>query len=165
MVHVLKTSVAVERIGVTMLLSKFNPSRGRREVQVYERGIKSALAKLLKVKDKNIQITNLLEEDDSTERITLTLYGRNLTSYLETYKWNGLADEIIKERGNLLLRLSLLYMHPNKSNNFTADENIYSIDNGLMSVSKLDPLCPHGQSLSDNGFICGKFTIILSEII
>ena len=165
MVHVLKTSVAVERIGVTMLLSKFNPSRGRREVQVYERGIKSALAKLLKVKDKNIQITNLLEEDDSAERITLTLYGRNLTSYLETYKWNGLADEIIKERGNLLLRLSLLYMHANKSNNFTADENIYSIDNGLMSVSKLDPLCPHGQSLSDNGFICGKFTIIISEII
>ena len=163
-VHVLKTSIAVERIGVTMLLSKLSPSRGRREVPVYERGIKSALAKLLQVKAKNIEISNLSEEDDSTERITLTLYGSNLTSYLEHYKWNGLADEIIKERDNLLLRLSLLYMHANKSSNFTADEKIYSIDGGLISVSKLEPLCPHGQSLSDNGFICGKFTSIPSEI-
>ena len=163
-VHVLKTSVAVERIGVTMLLSKLNPSRDRREVQVYENGIKSALAKLLLVKAKHIDISNLSKEDDSKERITLTLYGSNLTSYLEHYKWNGFTDKIIKERDNLLLRLSLLYMHVNKSSNFTADEKIYSIDSSLMSVSKLEPLCPYGQSLSENGFICGKFTNIPSEM-
>ena len=164
-VHVLKTSVAVERIGVTMLLSKLNPSRGRREVQVYETGIKSALAKLLLAKPNHIEISNLSKENDSKERITLTLYGSNLTSYLEHYKWNGLIDEIIKERENLLLRLSLLYMHANKSSNFTADEKIYSLDSGLMSVSKLEPLCPYGQSLSENGFICGKFTSVSSEMV
>ena len=73
-VHVLKTSVAGECIGVTMLLSKL---RSWREVQVYEIRIKSALAKLLQVKGKNIEISNLLTDDDSTERINLTLYGSN----------------------------------------------------------------------------------------
>ena len=142
-----------------MLLSKL---RSWREVQVYEIRIKSALAKLLQVKAKNIEISNLLTDDDSTERINLTLYGSNLTSYLEHYKWNGLTDEVIKERDNLL-RLSLLYMHANKVSNFTGDEKIYSMDNGLMPISKLELLCPHGQSLSDNEFICGKFTSIPSE--
>ena len=56
-------------------------------------------------------------------------------------------------------------MHANKGSNFTADEKIYSVDSGLMPISKLELLCPHGQSLSDNVFICGKFTSIPSEII
>ena len=156
-VNVLKTTVAVERIRVEMILSKLNLSSGQNRSQDNRTEIKSQLANLMEVKFEQISIENISNEENGKDRITLTLYGSNLTLYLQNYSWNDLLDKIITERQNLLLRSALLHFHANNSKNFTANKEIYVIEGGYISIDTLEPLCPHGQSLTKNGFICGKF--------
>ena len=156
-VHVLNSTVAVERIRVTMMLSNLNSSRSRREVQDDGKVLKLELAKLMQVGPSEIELSNLTKKDHEKSRIKFILSGRNFNTDNKTYRWNDLPEKIIKERQNLLLRPVLLYLHTNNSKNLTLKLNAYSIDGDSILVESLEPLCPQGQSLLKNGFICGKF--------
>ena len=116
------------------------------------------------VKFELISIENVSNGENGKERITLTLYGSNLTLYLQNYSWNDLLDKIIAERRNLLLKSVLLHFHANNSKNFTVNKETYVIERGYNSIDTLEPLCPQGQSLAKNGFICGKFRKRLSLV-
>ena len=156
-VSVLKTTIAVERIRVEMILTKLNLSRHENRSQDNGTEIKSQLAYLMDVKFELISIENVSNGENGKERITLTLYGSNLTLYLQNYSWNDLLDKILAERRNLLLKSVLLHFHANNSKNFTVNKETYVIERGYNSIDTLEPLCPQGQSLAKNGFICGKF--------
>ena len=156
-VNVLKTTVAIERIRVEIILSKLNLSSGQKRNQDNGKEIKSQIANLMGIKFEQISIENVSNEENGKDRITLTLYGSNLTLYQQNYSWNGLIDKIITERRNLLLRSALLHFHANSSKNFTANKENNVIEGGYISIDILEPLCPQGQSLVKNGFICGKF--------
>ena len=155
-VNVLKTTVAVERIKVKIVLSKLNLSSDLRKNQANGTEIKSQLSKLMEAKFEDIRIKNVSAEENRKERITFILLGRNLTSYLQLYSWNDLIDKIIQQRQNLLLRSVLLHLHANNSKNVTVHKENYVIERGSISVDTLEPLCSEGQSLAKNGFICGK---------
>ena len=116
-VSVLKTTVAVERIRVKMILSKLNLSSDQNRSQDNETEIKYQLANLMEVKFEVISIENVSNEENGNERITLTLYGKNLTLYLQNYSWNDLLDKILAERRILLLKSALVHFHANNSKN------------------------------------------------
>ena len=156
-VNVLKTTVAVERIRVKMILSKLNLSSDVNKNQDNGTEINSQLANLIEAKLEQIYIENVSNEENGKDKITFILYGRNLTLYLQNYSWNDLMDKIIRQRRNFLLRSALLQFHANNSTNFTLNKEVYVIERGSMSIDSLEPLCPQTQSLTKNGFICGKF--------
>ena len=156
-VHVLKTTVAVERIQVKILLSKLNFSSDVHTNQANGTEIKSQLSKLMEAKFEEIIIKNVSNEENGKEKIKFILHGRNLTSYLQVYSWNDLVDKIIRQRRNLLLRSVLLHLHANNSKNFTVHKYSNVTERGSIPFGTLEPLCPQGQSLVKNGFICGKF--------
>ena len=156
-VHVLKTTVAVERIQVKILLSKLNFSSDVQTNQANGTEIKSQLSKLMEAKFEEIIIKNVSNEENGKEKIKFTLHGRNLTSYLQIYSWNDLVDKIIRQRRNLLLRSVLLHLHANNSKNFTVHKYSNVTERGSIPFDTLEPLCPQGQSLVKSGFICGKF--------
>lgn len=164
-VHVLNSTVVVERIRVTMMLSSLNISRNRREVPDGIKVIKSEIAKLMQIRSSQIELSNLTKEDREKNRMKFVLSGRNFNTDNKTYRWDDLPEKIIKERKNLLLRPVLLYLHINNSKNLTFNENKYSIDGDSILVESLEPSCPQGQSLLKNGFICGKFQATLLFII
>ena len=58
-VHVLNSTVVVERIRVTMMLSSLNISRNRREVPDGIKVIKSEIAKLMQIRSSQIELSNL----------------------------------------------------------------------------------------------------------
>ena len=157
-VHVLKTTVALERIGITMVLSKYHLSRTRRQIQD-EETIKSELAKLMQTDPKQIEIKDLSNRNDTKDQLTFALSGINLTlNREENYNWNSLTEKVMKERENLLLRSALLYFHANNSRDIKVNGKTYSIDAYSISIEHLEPLCPEGQTLRKDGFICGKFS-------
>ena len=156
-VNVLKTTVAVERIRVKIILSKLDFSRDVRTNQANGTEIMSQLSKLMEAKFEEILIKNVSNEPNGKEKIEFVLHGRNLTSYLQIYSWNDLMDKIIKQRRSLLLSSVLLHLHTKNSKNFTAYNKSFVIERGSVSFDTLEPLCPQGQSLTKNGFICGKF--------
>ena len=160
-VHVLKTSVAVERIRVIMLFSKSKINRLQPEVQDDDTGIKLELAKLLLARSEQINIEDRTADGVGKERIMFILSGNNSTNDLQKSDENDITDKILKERENFLLRLVYLYVQANNSKNFTTNNRIYSIDQDSISVETLDPLCPDNQVLEKNGYICGKFCISL----
>ena len=164
-VHVLNSTVTVERIRVTMMLSNLNSSRNRREVQDVGKVIKSELAKLMQIEFSQIALSNLTKEYQEENRMKFVLSGRNFNTDNKTYAWDDLAEKIIKERQNLLLRPVLLYLHTNNSKNLTFNGNRYSVDGDSILVESLEPSCPQGQSLLKNGFICGKFHVTLLTVI
>ena len=155
-VHILRTTVAVEGIRITMLLSKPNQTRSRREVNDDTSDVKYELSKLLQTKPSQIKINDYSREGDKSDRIMFTLFGYNLTFNLLNSQWDNLSEKIIKERENLLLRSVLLYYHANITTNFDVNGKTYTIDGNSISIENLEPSCPHGQSLGTNGFICGK---------
>ena len=157
-VHVLKTTVALERIGITMVLSKYHSLRTRRQIQD-EDTIKSELAKLMETDPKQIEIKDLSNKNDTKDQLTFALSGINLTlNHEENYNWNGLTEKVMKERENLLFRSALLYFHANNSRDIKVNGKTYSIDAYSISIEHLEPLCPEGQTLRKDGFICGKFS-------
>ena len=158
-VNVLKITVAVERVRVTIILSKLNLSSDLNENQDNGTEINSQLANLMEAKFEQIFIEDVSSKENGKDRITFILYGRNLTLYLQNYSWNDLMDEIIKERRNFLLRSVLLQFHANNGTNFTVNKVPYVIEKGSISIDSLEPLCQQTQSLTKNGFICGKFRI------
>ena len=155
-VHILKTTVALERIGITMVLSQYNSSRTRRQIQD-EDTIKFELAKLMQTNPKQIEIKDLINRNDTNDQLALALSGINLTLSRENYNWNSLTEKVIKERENLLLRSALLYFHANNSRDIKVNGKTYLIDAYSITVEHLEPLCPEGQTLRKDGFICGKF--------
>ena len=155
-VHVLRTSVAVEGIRITVLLSKPNQTRHRREVNDDAGDLNSELSKLLQTKPSQITINDYSREDNKSDKVIFTLSGSNLTSNLVSNQWDNLSEKITKERENLLLRSVLLYYHANITTNFDVNGKIYTIDGNSILIENLEPSCPHGQSLGSNGFICGK---------
>ena len=155
-VHILRTTVAVEGIRITMLLLKPNQTRNRRQVNDDISDIKSELSKLLQTKPSQIKINDYSTEDGKSNRIMFTLSGSNLTSNLLNNQWDNLSEKIIKERENLLLRSVLLYYHANITTNFDINGKTYTIDGNSIVTENLEPSCPYGQSLGTNGFICGK---------
>ena len=154
-VHVLKTTVALERIEITMMLSRHNSSRTRRQIQD-KSTIKSELAKLMQANSTQIKINDLIKENDTNDRITLALHGSNLTLNRENYDWDSLTQKVMKERENLLLRSALLYFHANNSIDMKIYGETYSINADSIMIGPLQPLCPEGQVLTKHGFICGK---------
>ena len=116
-VHVLKTTIPVERIRIIALLSKSKINTRWPEVQDYDAGIKSELAKLLLAKSEQINIEDVTEDGDRKEKINIILSGANSTTDLEKYGWDGITDKILKERENFLLRLVFFYVHANNSKN------------------------------------------------
>ena len=156
-VNVLKTTVAVERMRVKMILSKLNLSSDLNKNQDNGTEINSQLANLIEAKLEQTYIENVSNEEHGKDKITFILYGSNLTLYLQSYSWNDLMDKIITQRRNFLLRSALLQFHANNSTHFALNKEIYVIERGSMSIDSLEPLCPQGQSLTENGFICGKF--------
>ena len=155
-VNILRTTVAVENIRITILLSKPNQTRSRREVNDDTSDIKSELSKLLQAKPSQIKINDYSREGGKSDRVMFLLFGSNLTSNLVNKQWDNLSEKIIKERENLLLRSVLLYYHANITTNFDVNGQTYIIDGNSISVESLEPSCPHGQFLGTNGFICGK---------
>ena len=159
-VHVLRTTVAVERIEITMVLSRHSSSITWHQIQDKET-IKSDLAKLIETNPAQIDIKSLSKENDKKDRLTFALSGSNLTINRVTYDWDGLTEKIIKERENLLLISALLYFRANNSRYIKVDGKNYSIDGNSITIKTLEPLCAEGQSLTKHGFICGKFSNII----
>ena len=157
-VHVLKTTVALERVGITMMLSKHNSSRTRRQIQD-KYTIKFELAKLMQTSPTQIEIKDLSNENDTNARITFALYGSNLTLNRENDDWDSLTEKVMKERENLLLRSALLYIHANNSKDMEVYRGTYSLNADSIIIEPLQPLCPEGQVLTKHGFICGKFPV------
>ena len=156
-VNVLKRTVAVEGIRVKKILSKLNLSSDLNKNQDNGTEINSQLENLIEAKLEQIYIKNVSNEEHGKGKITSILYGSNLTLYLQNYSWNDLMDKVITQRQNFLLRSALLQFHANNSTHFALNKEIYVIERGSMSIDSLEPLCPQGQSLTENGFICGKF--------
>ena len=159
-VHVLKTTVAVQRIEINMVLSRHSSSKTWHQVRDRET-IKYDLAKLMETKPAQINIKSLIKGDDKRDRITFALSGTNLTLNRVTYNWDVLNEKIIKERENLLLISALLYFRANNSKYIKVDDEKYSIDVNSIAIKSLEPLCAEGQSLTKYGFICGKFSNII----
>ena len=157
-VHVLITTVALERVGITLLLSRYNSSRTRRQIQDKDI-IKSELAKLMQANSTQIKINDLINENDTTDRITFALYGSNLTLSRKNYDWDGLTEKVMKEKENLLLTSALLYFYANNSIDMKVYGETYSLNTDSIMIEPLQPLCPEGQVLKKHGFICGKFTV------
>ena len=141
-----------------MLLSRHNSSRTRRQIQDKDT-IKSELAKLMQANSTQIKINDLINENDTTDRITFALYGSNLTLSRKNYDWDGLTEKVMKERENLLLRSALLYFYANNSIDMKVYGETYSLNADSIMIEPLQPLCPEGQVLTKHGFICGKFTV------
>ena len=160
-VHVLKTTVAVERIRVTMLLLESKISSLPHEVQENDVEIRSELAKVLKTKSEQINIETVTEDRDGKKRVNFILFGTNSTNDLEKNSWDDITEKILKEREDFLLRLVLLHVHANNSKNFTVKNIIYLVNQDSISVETLEPLCPGGQVLHKNGYICGKFCALI----
>ena len=160
-VHVLKTSIAVERIRVIMLFSKSVIKRLQSEGQDDDTEIKLELAKLLLAKSEQISIEDRTEDGIGKERMKFILSSKNSTNVLEKSDEDDITDKILKERENFLLRLVYLYVQANNSKNFTVNNKIYSIDQDSISIETMDPLCPYNQVLEKNGYICGKFYVSL----
>ena len=154
-VHILRTTVAIERIRITMLLSKLAQARDHHLVND-ARNINSEFIKLFQIKPSQIKINSFARKDYQKVRIVFTLSGNNLTFSLQNSTRDALNEKILKERRDLLLCSVLLYYHANVTSNFTIDDRNYTIDEDSISVENLGASCPKGQSLSTNGFICGK---------
>ena len=161
-VHVLKTTVAIQRVRITMLLSKRSQTRSRREINDHLSSIKSELIKLLQIKPSQIKINNFTREDYQTDRIAFTLSGKNLTMNLENSTWDTLDEKILKEREKLLMRSISLYYHANSTSNFTVYGENYTVHETSMFIENSEPSCPEGQSLINNGFICGKSSEVIT---
>lgn len=99
----MKTTVAVEIIRVTALLSKSKIRTRWPEVKDDNAGIISELAQLLLAKSEQISIRDVIEDDDGKERINIILSGTNSTNNLEKYGSDGIIDKTLKERENVLL--------------------------------------------------------------
>ena len=155
-VHILRTTIAIERIQITMLLSKLTQTRVRRKVNDDTSNINLELIKLLQIKPSQIEINSFATKDYQKDRIVFTLSGINLTSSLQNSTRDALNEKILKERRDLLLRSVLLHYHANIKSNLTVKDKNYTIDGDSISVENLGASCPKGQSLSTNGFICGK---------
>lgn len=155
-VHILRTTVAVERIQITMLLLKLTRIRGDRQVNDDTYGINLELIRLLLIKPSQIEINSFARKDYQKDRIVFTLFGDNLTFSLQNSTRDALNEKILKERRDLLLRSVLLHYHANITSNLTVKDKNYTIDGDSIFVENLGASCPEGQFLSDNGFICGK---------
>ena len=155
-VHILRTTVATERIRITMLLSKLTRARGRRQINDNTSDINLELIKLLQIKPSQIEINSFARKDYQKDTIVFTLFGNNLTFSLQNSTRDALNEKILKERRDLLLRSVLLHYHANITSNLTVKGKNYTIDEDSISVENLGASCPEGQSLSANGFICGK---------
>ena len=101
-VNVLKTTVAVDRVSVKMILSKLNLSMNQNKNQDSETEVNSHLANLIEAKVEQIYFENVSNEEKGKDKITFILYGSNLTSYLQNYSWNDLMDKIIRLRRKFL---------------------------------------------------------------
>lgn len=95
-VHVLKTTVAVEIIRVTALMSKSKVRTRWPEVKDDNAGMISELAQLLLAKSKQISIKDVIEDDDGKERINIILSGTNSTNGLKKDGWDGIIDKTLK---------------------------------------------------------------------
>ena len=158
-VYILKTTVAVERIEITMILSRLCSSATWHQVQ-NEETIKSALEKFMETSIAQIDVKSLVKEDDERYRLTFVLSRINLTLNSVNYNWDELTEKIIKERENLFLILVQLYFSANNSRYIKLDGKNYSIYGNSIPVKTLESLCAEDQSLTKHGFICGKFSNI-----
>ena len=157
-VNVLKTTVAVERVRVTMLLSNISMSGTGIKDENDKTRMKSELAKIVLTESSQIEISDLFKDSHVKNKVEFVLSGRHLINDHEKDAWDDLTKKIIMERENLLLRSVLLYRHANNTKNFnlTLNGNQYSIYGDSITIEPLGPSCPQRQTLHKNGFICGK---------
>ena len=153
-VKVLKTSLAIPRLTIEMEVNKTSGNRRRRDIS------KINLAQTLNITEESIY---KIELDQNSGKLKLIFQGSNLSSLLESDdNWNKVAELVVKEREKILAIAQYLDKLAREKKTLTKIDGVsYTINRNSMKSVPMPGACKDGQVLMDNGFVCGKSTLVI----